>query len=217
MIRKSKDTPEEAMVREQLEAKGIKGMSPALALQIPKEDLAPLVTEGLSDYEICVDFDVSYQAIAKLRKLYDLPTKSEVKKMLACVEPEPEDTFVRVEPDEVLEIDVKLNHDGTLTEVESFTGKVAKKEPDDDTRYSVTELGEEVAKANPAILKQAHDSVCPADCKGNPMQEGLTSNPPLLDIENEADTITPLLQGIAKYLERLGKEKVQVVVTVRKV
>ena len=212
MIRKSKDTPEEATVRKQLEAKGIKGMSPAIALQIPKEDLEPLVTEGLSDYEICVDFDVSYQAIAKLRKLYDLPTKSEVKKMLACVEDEPEEVFARVEPDEVLEIDVKLNFDGTLAEVESFTGKVEKKDESyDDTRHNVTELGEEVAMTiNERRVREGLAQLQEVNLIG-------VSEPPLLDIENEADTITPLLQGIAKYLERLGKEKVQVVVTVRKV
>ena len=177
-MKKINDTPEEAKIRKEFAEKGIKGLSPAKVIDIPKAELGPMVLEGLSDIEIGGGYGVSGATIAKLRKFYGLPLKVDVKKMLTCVEKDKEEF------------------------------------PEDDQRYNITELGEEVVKANPALIHEYEGG--PIAKVVYPQTEEIY-DPPLLDIENQAATITPLLQGIAKYLERLGKEKVQVVVTVRKV
>ena len=195
---------------DQINKKGFKGkISPGLVLNLPKDVMEPLVVEGKTDKEIADIHDVSASSVFYLRKFYELPGAREVKKMLACVEVD-WDMPIEVGPDEVLEIEVKLNNDGTLAEVESITGKIEKMVPD-DTRHNVTELGEEVAMT--INERRVKDGLEPIK-EMNIMQ---TYEPPLLDIEGEADTITPLLQGIAKHLEKRGSQLVQVTVVVRRV
>ena len=83
------DTTEEAKIRAEIEAKGIKNLSPKMVIRVPKNELEPLVIEGMRDYEICKCFQVSHGTINFLRRFYELPGVDEVRKMLACVEPEP--------------------------------------------------------------------------------------------------------------------------------
>lgn len=109
------------------------------------------------------------------------------------------DACITKEPDEVLEMNVTLVDDGTTTEVKEATVGVVKKETispifDEMTEHIIGGKG----IAEPVGLLESTDQ-------------------PLLDIENQAVIITPLLQGIARYLERLGKQNVQVTVVVRKV
>ena len=122
-----------------------------------------------------------------------------VKKMLTCI---------TKEHDEVIEMEIKLMNDGTLTELVDATVEVVKK---DANSPIFDEMTEHIINSGQRIKPIVFG-------KKEPLQVMIEStDSPLLDIENQAVIITPLLQGIAKYLERLGKEKVQVVVTVRKV
>ena len=198
-MKKINDTPEEAKIRKEFAEKGIKGLSPAKVIDIPKAELEPMVLEGLSDIEIGGGYGVSGATIAKLRKFYGLPLKVDVKKMLTCI---------TKEHDEVIEMEIKLMNDGTLTELVDATVEVVKKDANSPIFDKMTEhIINSGQRIKPIVFG-----------KKEPLQVMIEStDPPLLDIENQAVIITPLLQGIAKYLERLGKEKVQVTVVVRRV
>lgn len=178
---------------DQINKKGFKGkISPGLVLNLPKDVMEPLVVEGKTDKEIADIHDVSASSVFYLRKFYELPGAREVKKMLACVDPK------SAAPNDEIKTSI-VTHEirGYGLQFDSVEPVFGKKEEAPMT------INEARVREGLAPLKE--------------MTLMHTSNPPLLDIENQAIIITPLLQGIAKYLERLGKEKVQVVVTVRKV
>ena len=188
-MKRKTDTPEEAKIRKEIERKGLAGrLSPKMVLRFPITTVEPLIMQGLTDFYLSKELDISIVPTGALRKYYGLMSSIQANEMLACI---------KKEPDEVLEMNVTLENDGTTTELVDGTVKVAKKEEVPMT------INEARVREGLAPLKE--------------MTLMQTSEPPLLDIENQATIITPLLQGIAKYLERLGKQNVQVTVMVRKV
>ena len=201
------DTLEEAAIRREIDAKGIKQISPSMVLAIPRVEMEPLVMEGLTDVEVGEALSISKVSVNGLRKFYDLPFYRDVKAMLSCVgddgdgekDAEGGETYIVKQPDEVLEMNVTLKNDGTLTEMVASTVKVAKKNA----------VVEEVPMTiNEARVREGLEPLK----EMNLMQ---TSEPPLLNVKMMACMAAPLVNGIAKYLDRLDGVGVEVVVTVR--
>ena len=215
-MRKFNDSPEEAKIRELIVERGLGGkLSPKMVLQIPRELLYPHIMDGKRDYEIGKVFGVSNGVINILRKYYDLPKVDEVKKMLECVEQEPEpsgwrDETERLEPvtdERVAKVNPVIFDE--MTEHILSKGKVepvvvSKKEPlqviieDEEPHMTINEA-------------RVREGLTPLK-EMNLMQ---TFELPLLDIKMLACMAAPLVNGVAKYLDRLDKEMVEVEVRVR--
>ena len=218
------DTPEEAEIRKQIEAKNIKGLSPKMVLRIPKTELEPLVYEGLRDHEICKNFQVSHGVISWLRKYYGLPFISEVQEMLACITPEPE-------PEPTIEETLTgktIEHGPTYTatempdpqQLEKCADEIAA-EPTEPAagpipRQEIVDLVMDTFAPLSDRLKRECLDMMKLKTQEFQKQEGEFALP-LLDIKGPGEMAAPLVNGVAKHLDRLGDEVVEVIVTVRRV
>lgn len=210
-MKRVNDTPEEAKIREEIKAKGLDGkISPKMVLKIPRSAIEPFIAEGQLDYEIADAFGVSIAPIAALRKFYDLPLASDVKKMLEHIKPEPE---VEVDGDDVL-------YNGTPI-IDTKTMKANTVIYDEMTEHIISS-GQRV---EPIVFGKKEPLTASCEIKGYglnaeriyPMQEEQTFDPPLLQIKTAGELAAPLVNGIAKYLDKLGIDVVEVEVRVRRI
>lgn len=246
------DTPELMRIREDINAKGIKGLSPGMVQRNPKTELEPLVMDGLTDNEIGVKRGISSVSICMLRKYHGLPNCLDVREMLACVQDETEPDPVPIpvpEPEPVPDDELPADQgelENCFAEVEDWLQGSDKKteQPlpvplprEEIIRNLVMEtfapLSDRLKRETNEMLQCFHVNVWQErqkildEVKKEAASEASLVEPemlepqecelPLLSIEKPAQLVAPLVNGIAKYLDRMGDEQVEVIVTVRRV
>lgn len=228
------DTPEEARIRAEIIERGLKGLSPGMVLKNPKTEIEPLVMDGLTDYEIGLKRGISSVSVCMLRKYHGLPNCLDVREMLACVQDEPDGPTI----EEALTGE-------PIEDVETYTategGEVEPPEPEPQPLQPVENqpslkqdiinlvmetfapLSDRLKRECGEILDEAKKAVTQVEATVSAIAESAVElepqegELPLLSIEKPAQLAAPLVQGIAKYLDRMGDEMVEVIVTVRRV
>lgn len=218
------DTPEEAKIRAEIEAKGVKGLSPKMVLRVPKDELEPLVLQGMRDHEICKCFQVSHATINFLRKFYGLPTVPEALKILENAELDRPETEPQKNPEQKV-----ASHPLAVWPPKKAEAEPEPKKPDEkgpESQVSRQNLGELVRKAvegNPALLNKPEHTPSREEAL-RPFLQKLKTEEPAPELDNilmhhtyhdEAVIIAETVMGLVRSLALMKSRKVLVEIKVR--